>query len=501
MRLCLANLFVWVAAVMADDLTWPGGALLTRGPYLQSCTSTSVVIRWRTDVPTDSFVYFESIDAESQMRDVSPVTEHEVRLTGLLPNTFYWYAVGFSSNILAADTNCYFRTSPDTAQPLRVWAIGDAGIGSVNQRAVQTAYLNHTNNVSTDVWLMLGDNVYGRAVDDEYQRFVFDIYPGLFRNATLWPALGNHDAPYGSAATYLNIFTLPTEGEAGGVPSHTELYYSYDSANVHFVCIDSWLSDRSPDGPMLKWLREDLAATTKDWIIAYWHHPPYSMGTDRSDSMSIMTEMRENVLPILEEHGVDLVLGGHSHVYERSFLLNGHYGCSWTLSPKNILNGSFGREDESGPYRKPAGKTANQGTVYMVCGNSGQGGYYNFHCHPAMAVKLDGYGSVVLDINGLRLDAKYLRPNGAIDDYFTIQKSAPPSAPGVPALNIARSTNAVIVSWPASFGSFTLEAATRLPSLNWQPVTNAVATIGGSNVVPISPSNSAAFLRLRSSPP
>ena len=76
---------------------------------------------------------------------------------------------------------------------------------------------------------------------------------------------------------YYDIFTLPKEAEAGGVPSGTEAYYSFDYANIHFVCLNSE-GMSSIGSAMLSWLAQDLAATSQDWTIAFWHRPPYSKG-------------------------------------------------------------------------------------------------------------------------------------------------------------------------------------------------------------------------------
>ena len=109
------------------------------------------------------------------------------------------------------------------------------------------------------------------------------MYPEYLRTAPLWPALGNHDARTASSITqsgvYYSIFTLPTRGQSGGVASGTEAYYAFDHANIHFVCLDSHDSDRSASGAMMQWLKADLANTTRDWIIAYFHHPTYTKGT------------------------------------------------------------------------------------------------------------------------------------------------------------------------------------------------------------------------------
>src|SRR5206468_3092439 len=101
------------------------------------------------------------------------------------------------------------------------------------------------------------------GTDYQYQNALFNMYPAMLRQTVLWPTVGNHDAnqPTNTLASiaYLKIFTLPTSGEAGGVASGTERYYSFDYANIHFVSLDSMTSDRSTNGPMLTWLQNDLA--------------------------------------------------------------------------------------------------------------------------------------------------------------------------------------------------------------------------------------------------
>ena len=122
---------------------------------------------------------------------------------------------------------------------------------------------------------------------------------------------------------------------------------------------------------MMTWLQNDLAATNKKWIIAFWHHPPYTKGSHNSDTETELVQMRQNALPMLEAHGVDLVLTGHSHSYERSFLLDGHYGTSSTLTPAMKKDAGSGREDGTGAYEKatPIGGQ-HEGVVYAVAGSS-----------------------------------------------------------------------------------------------------------------------------------
>jgi hypothetical protein len=282
------------------------------------------------------------------------------------------------------------------------------------------------------------------------------------------------------------------------MPSGSPLYYSFDYGDLHAVCLDSFLSDRSTNGAMLTWLRSDLAMTEKDWIIAYWHHPPYSWGSHISDTDEReMVDMRTRVLPILEDYGVDLVLSGHSHVYERSFLLNGHYGYSWELQPEMILDRSLGRTNDTGPYQKPAGGMGNRkGTVYAVCGCSGEGGWGGFALHPAMATNYGGFGSMVLDVNGLRLDARFVRETGEIQDYFSIDKSMPVT--NGPELKIVRQTDRVVLEWPTSKPGFALGTKPRVDGGLWERTTNILISTGRKNQMHVDLSHTNRFFRLES---
>ena len=317
-------------------------------------------------------------------------------------------------------------TPTGAATPLRIWAVGDSGTADASARAVRDAYLAYTGVRPADLWLMLGDNAYVAGTDAEDGAAVFGTYPGLLATMPLWPAFGNHDGGSANGGTgsgvYFDIFRLPKAAEAGGIASGSEAYYSFDAGNVHFVCLDAYDVSRLPGSPMLTWLAADLAATAQTWIVAYWHHPPYSKGTHDSDVETELVEMRQYVNPILETAGVDLVLGGHSHVYERSYLIDGHYGDSTTFASSMKKDGGTGDPAVAGPYRKPAARTPHAGTVYVVAGTGGQLGTGALN-HPAMLRGLAERGSLVIDVNGARLDARFVRADGAVRDSFAIVKS------------------------------------------------------------------------------
>ncbi len=119
-------------------------AQVGRGPYLQTMTDTSVIVRWRTDLSTDSVVRYGTAPGSLTMTETvaGSVTEHTVELTGLSPLTTYYYSIGNSSNAFAGDTSFYFTTSPipGTSVPTRFWAIGDSGTADANAEAVRDRY-------------------------------------------------------------------------------------------------------------------------------------------------------------------------------------------------------------------------------------------------------------------------------------------------------------------------------------------------------------------------
>lgn len=415
---------------------------LTRGPYLQKAAPTQMTVRWRSSQSVAGRVRYgtDSANLNQSVDETSATTEHIVALTGLAANTTYFYSVGSALDTLASGADYTFTTPPvaGTAINSRIWVLGDAGTANSNQTAVRNAFYTWTGARTPNFVLQLGDNAYNAGTDAEFQGAVFNMYSEMLRKTPFWSCLGNHETDQSTAFVdtypYFNIYTFPTAGESGGVPSGTEHYYSFDYGNIHVISLDSMTASRSPTGAMATWLQNDLASTTATWIICIFHHPPYTKGSHNSDSESELVQMRQNILPILEAGGVDLVLGGHSHAYERSYLIDGHYGLSTTFNNAMKVNGGNGRPAGDGAYVKPlTGPRDHFGAVYSVAGSSGQtsGGSLN---HPAHFISLNNLGSLVLDVNGNRLDATFLRENSTTPDTFTVikQGAADSDADGIP---------------------------------------------------------------------
>lgn len=442
-------------SVMAQDLL--------RGPYLQFPTSNSMKVMWRTATPTPARVYYGTTLANvmDNFVDVTAaVNDHTVQITGLQPYTEYYYAISDGSNVLSGGNAMHrFRTSPliGTVQPINIWAIGDHGKGNSKQRGVMDAYSAHVGDDVADFWIWLGDNAYQDGTDAENQANNFDPQWGMTELMKRMPILatpGNHDYnsiapitvsqnPLDNDGAYFDMFDLPTNGEIGGVPSGHELFYSFDFGNVHIISLNSEIGSvlsnsndwtgANPFGsfsgsPMTEWMHADLQANNKPWIVAFFHQPAHSEGSHSSADAweRFMTAMRRNICPILESYGVDIIITGHSHVYERSYLLNNYFGTPSQFNMANHVvdnsNGSLAT-----PYVKATtGPNAGKGTVYVVQGNSGSSTTEPALTHPAM-VSNHGcdtcVGSTMFYIHGDTLVGRYLTSEGEILDEYSILKS------------------------------------------------------------------------------
>jgi len=450
------------------DMELTGLAAVTptilRGPYLQMGKQTGINIRWRTDLPTNSRVTLGTVFGTytNTFDDAADTTEHEVIITGLNPDTKYYYTVGSSTAVYEATVNNFFRTLPlpTTSRKIKVLAFGDCGNNSTNQADVRDAFLSYatTNSIETDAWILLGDNGYNAGLDAEYTAGFFNVYKSsLLKNIKLYPAPGNHD--YSNDATnqglrtlpYYNTFSMPQNAEIGGVASNTKAYYSYDIGDIHFLALDSYgrengnttrLYDTAVGNRQADWLRNDLAANTKRWTVAYFHHPPYTKTSHDSDIEPELIAVRERLLKILERYGVDLVVCGHSHGYERSYLLKGFYNT--VASPLsdadfnaaahtgtgNTQNAKYDATANSCPYTYNSGQYAH-GTMYIVAGSAGQiGGSSTGYPENCMYYSNNtNGGSFYFEVDSNRLDAKFISYTGSggtvaplVRDGFTIFK-------------------------------------------------------------------------------
>ncbi len=393
-----------------------------RQPYLQKATTSGVVAKWQTPEAETGCIVYAIAGSDTHKRCEEAATQyHRIELTGLRKATTYDYSV-LSASLKIDNRGRRFSTLDDNdSMNQTIWVLGDSGHRNGSQQAVKKAMLKHLHGRKIDTWIMLGDNAYRNGTQEQFNKGMFNAYPEMFKTNVLWSVIGNHDA---HRSAYYDIMETPMNGESGGTASGSETYYAFEQGNVHFVMLDSQKVSRSADGEMARWLEQDLKANKKLWTVAVFHRPPYTKGTHDSDSDTdsggSMTEMRENIVPILEKYDVDLVLSGHSHGYERSDLIHGHYGYGNTFDPsKHIM------QSKTNNYTKCETKQPQGGTLYIVAGASsaGQYGINPFgRLHPAMKLGYFTDGSLLLTVEGARLRGEYVTNEGIALDRFTIEK-------------------------------------------------------------------------------
>ncbi len=457
--------------------------VITRGPYLQLATSNSISIVWRTDCrrikPVVKFgsdinnleysvepkkILIKFSPGESNLQPASVLSlykkenlklprlhkttpggtfQYEAQVTGLQPDTKYYYAIYDGETRLTPSEKDYsFKTAPipGIPVPIRFWVIGDSGTARKMQYMVYHSALRQAEKDGRmfDFILHVGDIAYMNGKDVEFQTRHFNMYQDSLRHRVCWTTLGNHEG-YSCKSDkgigpYYDAHVLPTKAEAGGIPSGTESYYSFDWGRVHFICLDSFDMSKKTDAPMALWLKKDLEKTKKDsksdWIIAFFHHPAYTMGSHNGVTEKEVIEMRRFIMPILEAGGVDTVFAGHSHTYERTMLIKGAYDTNYTVSYKIVDDGD-GNPDGDGAYIKSAGINRDEGHIHIVTGHAGttlgRRGTLPYAKHTYI-----GYGSVIVDIIDNRLTVTMVDSYGSLRDRFCIEKDGKATIAGRP---------------------------------------------------------------------
>jgi predicted phosphodiesterase len=230
-------------------------------------------------------------------------------------------------------------TLPNRPDTVKFAVIGDSGTGSSAQhRTAQQLWAAHAKYPYEFV-VMLGDNLYGGNRDKDFKKKFEEPYkPILDAKIKFYAALGNHDNPNQSLYKLFNM--------------NGEKYYTFQpKRGVRFFAIDSNYMDKT----QLAWLEKELAASGSDWKIAFFHHPIYSSGGRHGSNL----QLRALLEPLFLKHGVDVVLAGHEHFYERIKPQKGIY---------YFISGGAGklREGDVGPRSELTAKGFDTGYHFVL---------------------------------------------------------------------------------------------------------------------------------------
>ncbi|MCY0996516.1 metallophosphoesterase [Myxococcus sp. MISCRS1] len=375
-----------VALTLVSGMASAG--VLARDPYLQKVGPDTALVAFRLAANCSPEVRYGVGATNEVARSNDSGKAHAVVLTGLKPGTEYTYEVSACGLKTPAKS---FRTAPvPGTRRVHFAAMGDFGTGGSDQRRV-TARMVQTK---PELFVALGDNAYPDGTEADFQEHLFVPMAELLSQVPLFASPGNHEYVTNQGQPYLDNLYMPTNN-----PEGTERYYSFDWGHVHFVSLDSNCAiglssaERCSLARQKAWLETDLAGTTQPWKVVFFHHPPWSSGEHGSQ-----LTMRRQFAPLFEKYGVDLVLTGHDHNYERSKPMKGDDVAS------------------SG------------GIPYLVVGGGGATLRAFDTSQPAWSAMRDNkaYGFLDVEVVDGLLTANLLTTDGKVLDSLTLRKDLPP---------------------------------------------------------------------------
>jgi 3',5'-cyclic AMP phosphodiesterase CpdA len=190
------------------------------------------------------------------------------------------------------------------APSVRLAVLGDVGTGDTAEWGTARLVAAAAASDPFDALILLGDNVYPNGDPARLEATVFEPFDPILRQGTaLIPVLGNHDVRNGNAAGQVETLGMPGR------------WYATEIGPLLIVALDSNLVD---DPGQLQWLESTLENTTAEWTLVAMHHPAYSAGYHGSTA-----SVQDHWVPLFETYGVDIVLAGHDHDYQRSNPING----------------------------------------------------------------------------------------------------------------------------------------------------------------------------------
>jgi len=335
------------------------------------------------------------------------------QINNLVPNTVYEYSINYNGSGQQSIIG-WFKTPPlvGSKDKVNFWVVGDGGEDFQDRiEEMRDAHFSFTGENldestccntdfnTTDLFINLGDNAYNHGRDQELEDAVFSPFKKILKNIPLYSTIGNHESDYnntyGGEDLHKQLFCVP---ENIPISKYNKSYYSFDYADVHFVCLYTQFytteynyseNPKTSYDQMFDWLRTDLTnAKQSKWTVVYFHKPIYGAGgrqgrSSTEDSLgNDSQDMRIRMDQIIRDFDIDLVLTGHSHHYERSYLLKVDgpisdsygsfdimdYGCVGNVNCESTSNYDDILEKIEGP---------NSGTVFLTCGISSKNEQYS----------------------------------------------------------------------------------------------------------------------------
>lgn len=307
----LSALLVLLAQVPQPELPAP----FSCGPFLLQPSTSSMTVVIDHETPLATSMQYWAGEGVRVIEHADPTRHHVFALAGLAADTLYSYEITAQGH--SSGTH-QFRTLPVQPDSYRLLVVGDVRTqpkvwGQVSQRMFE--------NESAALFT-IGTGDYpsdGR----QYKRWINEFFTparSFLGRMPMWPAIGNHEATRRhddvtniESSHYFSLFELPGN----------ERWYRVDYDLITLLVLDT-NSRMTPGMPQYDWLRSQLRSARNRYTLVALHHQPLTSGphgalkADGTPKEWPLDEGRRFLVPLFEMYHVDLVLGGHDHLYERS---------------------------------------------------------------------------------------------------------------------------------------------------------------------------------------
>lgn len=313
---------------------WAMTQVVNRYPVIQRPSQTTATIAWRRANNSTGTLYlgnspgvwFDSLSTTGLEK------KHFFDLAGLQANTQYYYQVkSIAPNDTFISAVEHFYTAPlPLSDDVSFLAYGDCGYNNGIQHQVG----NLMEQETVDFAIVTGD--IDQNVGDNYDNIFFGVYKDMLKRDCHYTCIGNHDTYADNAATYMDAFYLPSNN-----PANTERYYSFEWGDSKFICLDANLPYKSGTD-QFNWMIDEFKCNDKKWLFIFFHQPPWTNAWSLDYYVPFSPyflyqgdeDMRTDLVPEFERYGVDFVVNGHSHCYQRGamngvqYLVTGGAGAS-----------------------------------------------------------------------------------------------------------------------------------------------------------------------------
>mgnify|MGYP001794801010 CR=1 FL=1 len=279
-------------------------------PFLTNPKTDGMTVVFETPTPTLAELEYrhESGKGRGGMASSEPKTLHHFRLTGLETSEKYFYRVRVEDAMgQSLETELLsFRTAAAPGEPFTFIAIGDTQAQApVVRRIAELAY-DHRPNLLVHA----GDLVSTGTNKAHWVNHFFPNMKPVLDRVPIMAVLGNHEI---DAQLYYDYFD----------PPEPRSYYTFRYGDAEFFMIDG-NRPLEEGSDQIRWLEEALSSSRAPWKLAFVHQPPYTSDSDDYGNTFQGPSNRgdpnvQNIVPLLERHGVDICFSGHVHDYERTF--------------------------------------------------------------------------------------------------------------------------------------------------------------------------------------